>query len=103
MDIAERYAFDLRRRLLSAERLSESAIARGLVFVKTPSSSVNASLSRVTRADHCFPARFGRFDFARFAMVLLLLPPESRQFSRCLLSLARTSHRVKFMASLSEG
>jgi hypothetical protein len=41
----------LRRRLCSADRLSESAMARGLSFLKTLSSSVRASLVCVTRFD----------------------------------------------------
>ena len=64
IDIADRYEFDLRLRLRSAESLSETAIFRGLALLKTPFSSVSASLSRLTRADQRFPSRFGCFDFA---------------------------------------
>jgi hypothetical protein len=62
IDIAERYEPDLRRRLRSADRLSDTAILRGLDFVKTPFSSVSALLSRVTRPDHRLPRRFDRLD-----------------------------------------
>src|SRR5215467_792490 len=62
IDIAERKEFALRRRLRSAERLREAAILRGLGLVKTPLSRVRALLSRVTRADQRFPARFECFD-----------------------------------------
>ena len=62
MDIAERYELDLRRRLASADRFRETAILRGLDFVRTPPSSVSASLSRVTRADQRLPLRLARFD-----------------------------------------
>src|SRR5215471_2427154 len=48
IDMAERYEFDLRLRLRSAERLSDWAIWRGVDLVNTPFSSVSASLSRVT-------------------------------------------------------
>lgn len=65
IDIAERYEFDLRRRLRSAERLSERAMLRGADRVKTPFSSVRALLSRVTRADQRFPPRFEGFAFVR--------------------------------------
>ena len=65
IDIAERYEFDLRRQLRSAERLSDWAILRGLDSVNTPASSVSAWLSRVTRADQRVPARFARRDFVR--------------------------------------
>ena len=44
-------------RLRAAERLSERAILRGLDLLKTPRSSVRASLSRVTRADQRRPPR----------------------------------------------
>src|SRR5262245_34113784 len=52
MERAERKGLALRRRLASAERLSDKAIARGLPRVKTPRSRSSASLSRVTRWDH---------------------------------------------------
>ena len=48
--MADLYGLDFRRRLRSADRLSEMAIAFGL-FVKTRRSRVKASLSRVTRCD----------------------------------------------------
>jgi hypothetical protein len=51
IDIAERNGALLRLRLRSAERLSESATARGLRWVKTPRSRSSALLLRMTRAD----------------------------------------------------
>lgn len=66
IDIAEPYALDLRRRLRSEDRFSDLAIFRGLDLVKTPFSSVSASLSRVTRPDQRLPlACLDRFDFVR--------------------------------------
>ena len=65
MDIAERYELDLRRRLRSADRFRDTAILRGVDFVKTPPSRVSASLSRVTRADQCLPLRLALFDLVR--------------------------------------
>jgi hypothetical protein len=65
IDIADRYEFDFRRRLRSADRFSETAIFRGVDLVKTPFSSVRALLSRVTRADQRFPRRRGDLDFVR--------------------------------------
>jgi len=41
----------LRRRLCSAERLSDAAICLALGLVKTPLSSVSASLCSVTSCD----------------------------------------------------
>src|SRR5437870_13526045 len=52
IDIAERNGALLRRLLCSAERLSDSATARGLRLVKTRFSRVRALLVRITRADH---------------------------------------------------
>jgi hypothetical protein len=52
IDIADMKGPAFRFLLCSAERLSESAIARGLLFAKTRGSSRRASLSRVTRCDH---------------------------------------------------
>src|SRR5262245_60059195 len=51
IDIAERKGALLRRPLRSAERLSDSATARGLRWVKTPFSRSSALLVRITRAD----------------------------------------------------
>src|SRR5262245_1200557 len=51
IDIAERNGALLRRALRSAERLSDSATARGLRWVKTPFSRSSALLVRITRAD----------------------------------------------------
>ena len=65
MDIAERYELDLRRRLRSADRFRETAILRGVDFVKTPPSRVSASLSRVTRADQRLPLHLALFDLVR--------------------------------------
>ena len=65
MDIAERYELDLRRRLRAADRFKETAILRGLDFVKTPPSRVSALLSRVTRADQRLPLRLVLFDLVR--------------------------------------
>ena len=75
IDIADRYEFDLRLRLRSAESLSETAIFRGLALLKTPFSSVSASLSRLTRADQRFPSRFGCFDFARRLIIAANVKP----------------------------
>src|SRR5712671_6333687 len=52
MDRAERKASALRRRLRSAERLSDAAIRFGLLSLNTPGSRSSALLSRVTRCDH---------------------------------------------------
>lgn len=52
IDIAERYGALLRRLLCSAERLRDSATARGLRRVNTPFSRSSALLVRITRADH---------------------------------------------------
>jgi hypothetical protein len=52
IDIAERNGALLRRRLRSAERLSDCATARGLRRVKMPGSRSRALLVRITRADH---------------------------------------------------
>ena len=70
IDIADRYEFDFRRRLRSADRFSDMAIFRGLDLVKTPFSSVRASLSRVTRADQRFPRRRGDLDFVRRLVIV---------------------------------
>ncbi len=51
MDIAERKGSDLRRRLDSAERLREAAIALPLAFLKTPGSRSKALEVRSTSAD----------------------------------------------------
>ena len=51
IDIAERKDALFRRALRSAERLSDSATARGLPWVKTPFSRSSALLVRITRAD----------------------------------------------------
>jgi hypothetical protein len=51
IDIADWYGPALRRRLRSAERLSESATARGLRWLNTPGSRSSALLPRVTAAD----------------------------------------------------
>jgi len=48
--MADLYGLDFRRRLRSADRLSDLAISFGLL-VKTRRSRVRASLSRVTRCD----------------------------------------------------
>src|SRR5213080_1499524 len=48
MDIADWYGPALRRRLRSADRLSEAAIARELPCLKTAGSSASALLRRVT-------------------------------------------------------
>src|SRR5215475_11667205 len=50
--MADWYWPALRRRLLSAERLSEAATALGLRRVKTRASRSSASLVCVTRCDH---------------------------------------------------
>jgi hypothetical protein len=64
----------LRRRLRSAERLSERATALALGFVKTPFSSVSASLCSVTRRDQ----RLRRDVLRAFAMPDQRLPPRGR-------------------------
>lgn len=51
IDMAERNGALLRRLLRSAERLRESATARGLRLVKTPCSRSSALLLRMTSAD----------------------------------------------------
>src|SRR5215813_12363791 len=60
MERAERNGLALRRRLASAERLSDKAISCGLPRVKTPRSRSSASLSRVTRWDHRLAPRAAR-------------------------------------------
>src|SRR5262245_39455571 len=50
--MAERLGATLRRRLRSADRLSERAIACGFALAKTLRSRSSASLLRVTAADH---------------------------------------------------
>jgi hypothetical protein len=62
----------LRRRLRSAERLSESAISRGESLENTPSSSVNASLVSVTRCDQRFGLRPPDVDLRFLAMAPIL-------------------------------
>jgi hypothetical protein len=57
IDIAERNGSDLRRRLLSAERLSDKATAFGFGFLKTPDSRSSALLVAVTRPDQPRPRR----------------------------------------------
>ncbi len=52
IEISERYGVDVRRRLFSADRFNEAAMARGLRSLNTESSSVIASLVSVTRCDH---------------------------------------------------
>src|SRR5690606_5543409 len=52
--MAERNGPALRRRLASAERLSEAAIAFGSLRVKTSCSRSSASLLSVTCCDHFF-------------------------------------------------
>src|SRR5215207_6188624 len=54
MDIADCLGVPLRRVLRSAERLSESAILRGLLEVNTPFSRSSASLRSITARDHRF-------------------------------------------------
>ena len=51
MESAERNGSDLRRLLRSAERFNEAAIRLGSFDVKTPPSSVSASLCSVTSCD----------------------------------------------------
>src|SRR6185436_6222072 len=51
MESAERNGSDLRRLLRSAERFNEAAIRLGSFEVKTPPSSVSASLCSVTSCD----------------------------------------------------
>ena len=65
MDIAERKGSDLRRRLRSAERLSDSAICLGVLFVKTPFSRSSALLVCITRRDHRWLALAVRAALAR--------------------------------------
>jgi len=63
MDMAERKGELLRRVLLSADRLSDSAISLALRLVNTPFSSVTASLVRVTCADQRRDVRFMSVSF----------------------------------------
>jgi hypothetical protein len=51
IDMADWKGVPFRARLASAERLSDAAIRRGLLSLKTPFSSASAWLSRVTRLD----------------------------------------------------
>lgn len=51
IDIADRNASDLRRRLCSAERRSDAATLLALGFVNTPGSRSSALLVDVTRPD----------------------------------------------------
>src|SRR5512147_2060822 len=67
--MADRNGSDLRRRLVPADRLRQRATASALSCLKTPSSRSSALLSRVTLADHRFPATEGlRFDFGEGAL-----------------------------------
>jgi hypothetical protein len=68
IDIAERNESTRRLRLRSAERLSESATALGLAFLKTPSSRSSALLVAVTRADQ---RRVGAVVLGRVFRVIL--------------------------------
>ena len=77
MDMAERYGADLRRRLRSAERLSDRAIAVGVFLAKTWRSRSSASLLRVTEADH-----FGREDGLRLLAALAILRPTLDLFTQ---------------------
>src|SRR6516162_7522842 len=52
MDIADLNGCDFRRRLRSADRLSERAMALGLLLANTPRSRSSASLFCPTAADH---------------------------------------------------
>ena len=61
MDIADRKAVDLRRRLTSADRLSERAMAEALFNLKTPAFRSKASLFAVTPADHFLGRRVAFF------------------------------------------
>ena len=54
MDMAERKGSVFLRKLLSADRLSDRAIFRGLLSVNTPPSRASALLSLVTRPDQYF-------------------------------------------------
>src|SRR5262249_28721947 len=55
IDMAERKGSVLRLLLRSAERFNDSATARGLVLLKTPSSRSSALLVAVTRPDQSRP------------------------------------------------
>lgn len=55
IDMAERKGSDLRRRLASAERFSDRAMALGLSLVNTPGSRSSALLLCITRFDHRVP------------------------------------------------
>src|SRR2546423_5354945 len=55
MESAERNESALRRRLFSADRFNDAAIRLGFFEVKTPRSSVSASLCSVTCGDHRCP------------------------------------------------
>lgn len=57
MDSAERNGSDFRRLLRSADRFKDAAIRLGSRKVKTPRSSVSASLCSVTRRDQRLPRR----------------------------------------------
>src|SRR5687768_2098004 len=60
--MAERNGSDLRRRLRSADRFSERAMLRALLWLNTPWSRSSALLVRVTRPDQrrCVEVEFGR-------------------------------------------
>src|SRR6187200_1245194 len=62
--MAERKGSAFRRRLRSAERLSEAAMRRALANLKTPLSRSRASLVCITRRDHLRVGLAGAFDFA---------------------------------------
>ena len=57
MESAERKGSALRRRLLSADRFNDAAMRLGSFEVKTPRSSVSASLCSVTWWDQRRPPR----------------------------------------------
>src|SRR4029079_15035414 len=71
MERAERNGSDLRRLLRCAERFNEAAMRLGSLKVKTPGSSVSASLCSVTSCDQRRRRVVGRRTEAGFRRRLI--------------------------------
>ena len=94
MESAERNGSDLRRLLRSAERFNEAVIRLGSFDVKTPPSSVSASLCSVTSCDQrrrlaVAAVRRGETGFLR-RMLDLRAGPARRLDAAAFLAMMRT-------------
>src|ERR1700729_2837896 len=82
--MADRSGADLRRRLRSAERLSDTAMSCALRFLKTPGARSRALLSRVTLPDHFLSLARCRAPMrARPLCAAAMNPQRSRTAGRC--------------------